>query len=121
MSSRNGSFASKVDGNSIKATSNSKITFTQSSENSHQSKAKSAAARYKPSPEREPRPRGMGERAVVRQTHLARKDALSQSLGGRFQAQAKPPKSATLEKAKKAVKRMPTELSQNRSAQDRSR
>ena len=121
MSSRNGSFASRVDGQSVKSSSKTQSTFRQSATHNTQSKAKSAAARYKPSPEREPRPHGMGEQSVVRQTHAARKDALSQSLGGKFQAQAKPPKSATLEKAKNAVKKMPPDLGQNRGANDRSR
>ena len=121
MSSRNGSFASTVSGQSVKTSSKAQSTFKQSATHDRQSKAKSAASRYKPSPEREPRPHGMGEQSVVRDTHYARKDALSQSLGGRFQAKAKPPKIATLEKAKKAVKRMPTDLAKNRSAQDRTR
>jgi len=128
MSSRNGSYASKVDRmpqakvttpierakapaqkskpSSAKAApspQSAKPAFENKKAKSLTEKAHKARGQFMPSPARAPQPRGMGENSVNWQAHISRANALREQVNGPKRTTAKPPKDIAT-KAKKAAR-----------------
>ncbi|NVD26794.1 hypothetical protein HUO14_02600 [Parasphingorhabdus flavimaris] len=128
MSSRNGSYASKVDkmpraklttpierakaGNStpksisVKAApspTSARPAFEGNKAKSLAQKARNAKQQFQPSPARAPQPRGMGENSVNWQAHISRANAMREQVEGPKRQAVKPPKDLA-SKAKKAAR-----------------
>tara|TARA_R110002110_G_scaffold67928_9_gene184414 strand:- start:3480 stop:3917 length:438 start_codon:yes stop_codon:yes gene_type:complete len=128
MSSRNGSYASKVDrmpqskittpmerakapaqkskSASTKAApspQSARPAFENSKTKSLSQKARNAKQQFQPSPARAPQPRGMGENSVNWQAHISRANAMREQVEGSKRQAMKLPKDIAT-KAKKAAR-----------------
>lgn len=132
MSSRNGSYASRVDRMTLSkpttpmeraksafskekagpskgppSPNSARPAFTNNKVQTLARKAHKVRAEFAPSPERGPQPRGMGERGVNWQAHIKRANAMREQVDGPKRNVANlPPKLA--EKAKKAARNIRT-------------
>lgn len=121
MSSRNTSYAHKLDraaskqaerqrpanSNQAPSPTSSKSAFDSSKSQQLQAKAQKASKRasqsFGPSPDRAPQPRGMGELGVDWQAHIKRAESLREQESGVKRGAKKPPVQL-LDKAKKATR-----------------